>query len=99
MPIRAKTLSCILVLAMLAPGCRPVPIVQAPIVAPNLGPVPPPGPSLQLLQNPLLVPVGNADLLWETLVDTVDDFFHIRQEQRVRQLAKCSLKGGSRHCR
>lgn len=34
--------------------------------------------------NPVFVPVGDPERLWNTLVDVVDDHFHIEREERVR---------------
>ena len=47
---------------------------------------PQPGPSLgsnQTLTNPLQVPVSDSEFFWNQLVDTVDDYFTIRSEQRA----------------
>jgi len=43
--------------------------------------------------NPLLLRVDDRELLWNELVDTVDDFFRISREQRV-QLVGNSLTDG-----
>jgi hypothetical protein len=34
--------------------------------------------------NPVLVPVGNPEWVWENLVDVVDDYFKIDREEPVR---------------
>jgi hypothetical protein len=34
--------------------------------------------------NPVLVPAGNPEWLWENLVDVVDDYFQIKREEPVR---------------
>lgn len=45
------------------------------------------------LQNPLLVPVADRDLLWEQVIDTLDDYFTIQREERVRQVGEVLLEG------
>lgn len=47
----------------------------------------------QASPNPLLVRADDRELLWNELVDTVDDFFRISREQRV-QLVGSSLTEG-----
>lgn len=39
------------------------------------------------VENPHFVPIRNYDLMWEQIVDAVDDHFKIRREQRVRVVA------------
>jgi hypothetical protein len=38
----------------------------------------------KLIENPLLVPYSNPDVVWNQVVDVVDDYFVIAQEQPVR---------------
>ena len=45
------------------------------------------------LQNPLLVPAVDREFLWSQVVDTVDDYFQIRREDRVRQVGEVVLEG------
>lgn len=45
----------------------------------RLGQAPPPP-----VENPLFVPVTDREFLWNTLVDTIDDYFKIQREERVR---------------
>jgi len=45
------------------------------------------------LQNPLLVPAVDREFLWSQLVDTVDDYFKIQREERVRQVGEVVLEG------
>jgi hypothetical protein len=45
------------------------------------------------LQNPLLVPVADRDLLWEQVIDALDDYFVIEHEERVRQIGEVLLEG------
>ena len=54
---------------------------------PGLPGAPPP------LQNPLLVPAVDREFLWSQLVDTVDDYFKIQREERVRQVGEVVLEG------
>jgi hypothetical protein len=39
------------------------------------------------------VPVANADVAWEKIVDVVDDYFRIEREQRVRLVGKVLTEG------
>lgn len=38
-----------------------------------------------VVPNPMYVAVADRDLLWNTLVDVVDDDFQIQREERIRQ--------------
>lgn len=49
--------------------------------------------SLPGLQNPLLIPVTDRDLLWEQVIDTLDNYFVIQREERVRQVGDVLLEG------
>jgi len=37
-------------------------------------------------ENPAFLPGGNHDVVWDTLVDVVDDYFRIDREERVKRL-------------
>ena len=39
-----------------------------------------------MLSNPLYVPPVDREVLWNQIVDTVDDYFHISRERRVRDI-------------
>jgi hypothetical protein len=54
-------------------GCAPLQFLH---------PEPPPMPVF--LDNPLLIPTSDADFLWDQLVDSVDDFFPIDREDRLK---------------
>jgi hypothetical protein len=43
---------------------------------------------MAMIQNPLYVPLSDREFLWNQLVDTIDDYFRIDYEERVR------LEGG-----
>jgi hypothetical protein len=60
---------------------------QAWQATPGMPGAPPP------LQNPLLVPAVDREFLWSQLVDTVDDYFKIQREERVRQVGEVVLEG------
>jgi len=45
------------------------------------------------LQNPMLVPVTDRDLLWDQVIDALDDYFVIQREERVRQVGEVLLEG------
>ena len=59
---------------------------------PALGPahaVAPP----QTMVNPLFITAVDQDFLWNELVDTVDDYFRIEREQRMRQIGDVLTEG------
>ena len=37
-----------------------------------------------LAQNPMYVPLSDREFLWNQLVDTIDNYFRIQREERVR---------------
>lgn len=39
-----------------------------------------------VVSNPVQIPGGNRDVLWDRIVDVVDDYFEIEREDRVRQV-------------
>ncbi len=71
-----------LLLVCLAWGCRA-----------SLGPVAG-GPAIPpIIENPLFVPVVDGDFAWTQLVDTVDDYFRIEREERVRVAGGVVIEG------
>lgn len=53
-------------------------------------PLPATGP---LLPNPLLVPVTNYEVAWESIVNVVDDYFRIEREERVKLIGQVLTEG------
>lgn len=47
----------------------------------------------EFYENPTLVPVANYDLVWDSVVNVVDDYFTIDAEQRPRQVGGVVLMG------
>jgi hypothetical protein len=45
------------------------------------------------LQNPLPVPAVDREFLWSQVVDTIDNYFKIQHEERVRQVGDVLLEG------
>lgn len=45
------------------------------------------------LENPLLVPVADPEFAWSQIVDTVDNYFKIKREERVRLIGDRWLAG------
>jgi hypothetical protein len=45
------------------------------------------------LPNPLEVPVSDQEFVWNQLVDTVDDYFPIAREERVRVIGNVMTEG------
>ncbi len=48
---------------------------------------------LARLENPLFIQTSNREFLWDQIVDTVDDYFEIRQEERVRIVQGIPMQG------
>ena len=59
-------------------GCHGPPIDAIPV--PPIGLAAVPGPQ----SNPTFIPETDHELLWNHIVDTIDDYFRIDREQRVR---------------
>lgn len=70
----------LLALLLLASGC----------VAPNLTA---PGVQPVCFENPILVPACNHELVYETVVDVIDDYFRIREEIPIRQVGNEFTEG------
>lgn len=45
------------------------------------------------LANPMLVPMANRELIWDQLVDTIDNYFVIAREERVRAVGEVLTPG------
>ena len=52
-----------------------------------------PGAVQAALGNPLFVPATDRDVLWDQVVDAVDNYFKIQKEQRVRVVGDVLLEG------
>ena len=50
-------------------------------------------PSAGVLENPLFVAQTDAELIWNQLVDELDDYFKIRREERVRIIDNVITEG------
>ena len=50
-------------------------------------------PELAVLPNPLEIPVTDREFAWNEIVDTVDDYFDIAREERVRQVGNVLTEG------
>ncbi len=46
-----------------------------------------------MYQNPLLVSTTDRDVLWDQISDTLDNYFTIQREERVRQIGDVLLEG------
>ena len=54
----------------------------------------PPGvPVTVFRDNPMLLPVADAECAWETVVDVVDDYFNIEREEPVRIVGEILTEG------
>lgn len=58
----------------------------------HLGGGPPAGPVV-LQENPMLIQLEDYELIWEQLVDTIDDYFRIQREDRVRVIGNVITYG------
>jgi hypothetical protein len=52
-----------------------------------------PAPQAALAQNPMYVPLSDREFLWNQLVDTVDDYFEIEREERLRLIGNVLTEG------
>ncbi|HTN74797.1 MAG TPA: hypothetical protein VL096_06100 [Pirellulaceae bacterium] len=77
---RRFTFNLALLCAALASGCA------LPWHAPQ-------GPLVNAIENPLFVPTTDREFLWNTLVDTVDDYFKVNHEERVRLVGGVPTEG------
>ena len=50
-------------------------------------------PQAPSLQNPMLVSIADRDLLWDQVIDSLDDYFIVQREERVRQVGDVLLEG------
>ena len=46
-----------------------------------------------LPENPFFIPVSNRDLTWNVLIDSLDDYFRIDRERRVRDVGGALTEG------
>jgi len=47
----------------------------------------------EALPNPMLIPLNDRELIWNQLVDEVDDYFQIDREQRVQEVGGVLMEG------
>ncbi len=64
-----------------------------PVAQPMPGPPMETFPQVPLQNNPVFIPVQNHDLLWDQIVDVVDDYFEIEREERVRLVGDILTEG------
>lgn len=50
-------------------------------------------PQAALAQNPMYVPLSDREFLWNQLIDTLDDYFQIAREERVRLVGGVLTEG------
>ena len=50
-------------------------------------------PAVPYYENPTLVPAADHQLVWETVVDVVDDYFDVRREEPVRLVGNTLFEG------
>ncbi|HEX3726240.1 MAG TPA: hypothetical protein VHV08_08350, partial [Pirellulales bacterium] len=83
---RARLLSALIACALTLAGCQAfVPAVYTPPQV-GFGPLPP-------QSNPMAVNVMDRDLVWDQVVDVVDDYFRIDREERVKLVGDLLTEG------
>jgi hypothetical protein len=80
------TLAGVLLLAVL--GCSWTPYAPGYNLPGVVAPL-----AVRATDNPLLVPVADREFLWNQLVDTIDDYFRIEREERIRQVGEVLTPG------
>jgi hypothetical protein len=60
------------------PGYEPAPVVASPAA---------------VYANPIFIPIADPQCAWETIVDTVDDYFRIEREEPVRIAGNLPTEG------
>lgn len=85
---RVSSSYLVLAVALLAAGCGhyawfsqhgPAPMVVSP--------------AIPMLENPLPVAIADSEFVWNQVVDTVDDYFKIEREERVRAIGGALTAG------
>jgi hypothetical protein len=84
-------LRCLLTLALAA--CAVTSSGCGVILAPWLGPRQVTVPQSQAIPNPMFVPIADREILWNQLVDELDDYFRIAREQRVQETGGVLTEG------
>ncbi len=78
-------------------GCSNEIVWKDPAVAPansvpgQVAAIPPP--AAPYCQNPVLIPAGDHEFLWETIADVIDDYFKIDEEQPVKLVGQVATEG------
>jgi hypothetical protein len=82
--------------ALLMAGCLGGPAYAPPPGVPMAGgpmPTGPMEPQFVLQNNPVFVPVQDPNLIWDQLIDVVDDYFEVEREDRVRLVGDILTEG------
>ena len=69
-------------------GCTPQQLPWQPSANPGVAAV-----AGVVAENPLYVPVSDREFVWNQIVDTVDDYFQIEREERVRLIGGVATEG------
>jgi hypothetical protein len=80
-------------LAALTVGCRFFDRQLSDLVPPGFADPAQPARPAQAVPNPLVVTVPDPEFFWNQLVDTVDDYFDIRTEQRIHVIGGVITEG------
>jgi len=78
---------------LLAFGCLTGASGCGAVVAPWLGPRSVRVPATKTIDNPLLLAVADRELLWDQVVDELDDYFRIAREQRIQETGGVLTEG------
>ena len=76
-------------------GVQPLPPFDLPALATGdpAARAAPPAVAGPAIPNPMSVPVRDREFFWNQLVDTIDDYFEIRTEQRVHMVGQVATEG------
>jgi hypothetical protein len=78
---------------LLAFGCLTGASGCGAVVAPWLGPRSVRVPAAKSIDNPLLLAVADREMLWDQVVDELDDYFRIAREQRIQETGGVLTEG------
>jgi hypothetical protein len=85
---------CVATVAILLPGCLAPAVWQLADQGPgNIEGLGGDGLTGPRLENPMVILTQDRELLWGQLVDTLDDYFRIAREERVRQVGTVLTEG------
>lgn len=85
---RLSRLALVLLLAFLAAGC-----MQTRQATNPMDPLGITVPGVEYYENPVQIPPGEPEKVWEVVIDVLDDYFEIEHEEPLRQVDNFVLEG------